>query len=134
VTYVVYDTDVSSMILRRRLPASMAVRLAGTLPYITFVTLGELTQWAELRHWGPRTRAGLDEWLSGVGFLEYDREVARTWGRLSARGHQRGRPRPTNDMWIAACCLAAGLPLATLNVKDFADFAEYDGLRLIGRD
>jgi predicted nucleic acid-binding protein len=65
---------------------------------------------------------------------EYDREVARTWGWLSARGHQRGRPRPTNDMWIAACCLAAGLPLATLNVKDFADFAEYDGLRLIGHD
>ena len=69
-TYVVYDTDVSSLILRHRLPASMAARLAGTLPYITFVTLGELTQWAELRHWGARTRAGLDEWLSGIGFLE----------------------------------------------------------------
>jgi hypothetical protein len=27
-----------------------------------------------------------------------------------------------------------GLPLATLNVKDFADFAGYDGLRLIGHD
>ncbi|MFE9917427.1 hypothetical protein ACFYPG_19955 [Micromonospora sp. NPDC005553] len=42
----------------------------------------------------------------------------------------RGRPRPTNDSWIAACCLVDRLPLATFNGKDFADFAEYDGLRL----
>jgi len=39
----------------------------------------------------------------------------------------RGRPRPQNDSWIAACCLAFDLPLATLNVKDFADYAEYEG-------
>lgn len=43
----------------------------------------------------------------------------------------RGRPRPINDMWIAACCLVEDVPLATLNRKDFEDFAEHDGLRLI---
>jgi predicted nucleic acid-binding protein len=32
---------------------------------------------------------------------------------------------------IAATCLVYGLPLATLNTKDFADFAEHDGLTLI---
>src|SRR6266567_6312681 len=32
-------------------------------------------------------------------------------------------PRPHNDTWIAACCLVDGIPLATLNTKDFADFA-----------
>ena len=37
-----------------------------------------------------------------------------------------------NDTWIAACCLVRDLPLATLNVKDFNDFAEHDGLRVIG--
>lgn len=110
------------MTLRRRLPASMAARLAGTLPYITFVTLGELSQWAELRHWGPRTRAGLEDWLSGVGFLEYDREVARTWGRLSARGHQRGRPRPTNDLPNARAALIVGVGAAARHVRlDIAD-------------
>jgi predicted nucleic acid-binding protein len=36
-----------------------------------------------------------------------------------------------NDTWIAACCLVAGLPLATLNIKDFEDFTEHDGLQLI---
>jgi len=37
-----------------------------------------------------------------------------------------------NDTWIAACCLVRALPLASLNVKDFADFAEHEGLQLIG--
>lgn len=37
-----------------------------------------------------------------------------------------------NDMWIAATCITEGLPLATLNVKDFEDFAQYDGLQLVG--
>ena len=44
---------------------------------------------------------------------------------------RRGRPRPQNDTWIAACCLVYDLPLATLNVKDFADFADHEGLRII---
>jgi predicted nucleic acid-binding protein len=41
------------------------------------------------------------------------------------------RPRPVTDSWIAACCLARGLPLATLNVKDFADYADLEGLVLL---
>jgi len=53
------------------------------------------------------------------------------WGELSAAATQRGRARPVNDTWVAACCLAYDLPLATLNIKDFADFAERDGLSLI---
>jgi predicted nucleic acid-binding protein len=40
-------------------------------------------------------------------------------------------PTSHNDTWIAACCLTDNLPLATLNTKDFADFAEHDGLTLI---
>lgn len=51
-------------------------------------------------------------------------------GRLSAAAIQRGRARPANDTWIAACAPAYGLPLATLNIKDFA---EHEGLRLIIR-
>ena len=63
--------------------------------------------------------------------LPYGEDVARTWGRISAAAMQRGRARPANDTWIAACALSHGLPLATLNAKDFQDFADRDGLRLI---
>jgi toxin FitB len=93
----------------------------------------ELTQWAELRQWDRRNRDALESWLSGVIILPHSEEVARTWGRISAAAIQRGRARPANDTWIAACTLTYGLPLATLNVKDFKDYAEHEGLNLIIR-
>jgi hypothetical protein len=52
-------------------------------------------------------------------------------GRISAAAIQRGRARPANDTWIAACALSYGLPLATPNIKDFKDFAEHEDLTMI---
>lgn len=63
--------------------------------------------------------------------LNSDDATSRAWGRISAEARRRGRPRPANDSWIAACCLARDFPLATFNVKDFDDFAEHDALQLI---
>ena len=65
-------------------------RLIGKQPCITFVTLGELTQWAELRQWERRNREALTNWLDGVIILPYREDVARTWGRISAAAIQRG--------------------------------------------
>jgi toxin FitB len=45
--------------------------------------------------------------------LPYSGQVAVRWGELQARAERRGRPRPVNDTWIAACCLVRDLPLAT---------------------
>ena len=129
--FVVVDTDVASNIHKDRLPGPLATRLVGKTLVVTFVTIGELTQWVELRQWGPHRRAELDGWLDGVLELGYEPQVARTWGRLSAAAIRRGRTRTINDMWIAACCLTHGLPLATLNVKDYQDFADHHGLVLL---
>jgi hypothetical protein len=41
-------------------------------------------------------------------------------------------PRPVNDTWIAARCLAHEVPLATLNSKDYEDVTEHRGFRLLG--
>jgi toxin FitB len=130
---VVFDTDVASRSFKGRLPQVLAARLAGRQPLVTFVTIGELTQWTRLRHWGPGNRAALDSWLSDKPVISAARSIAVIWGDLSAAATQRGRPRPVNDTWVAACCIAYGIPLATLNLKDFADFAEHDGLELIAR-
>ena len=128
---VVYDTDVASRSFKGRLPAALAARLVGRQPLVTFVTVGELTQWTRLRHWGPRNRAMLEDWLADKPVISGGKSIAAVWGELSAAATQRGRPTPVNDTWIAACCIAYGLPLATLNVKDFTDFAEHDGLALL---
>jgi predicted nucleic acid-binding protein len=131
---VVLDTDVASLLHRRKLTGPLATRLIGREPLITFVTYGELTKWAEIRHWGARRREELTGWLLGVPVLPGDEAVAAIWGRLSASAVRRGRPRPVNDMWIAACCLAYEVPLATLNLKDYEDFNEHHGLRILGTE
>lgn len=128
---VVLDTDVASGLLRRRTPESLSRQLAGHIPAITFVTLGELTKWTLVRHWGPRSLAAMRTFIAGLVVLPYDQRVATRWGELQAYAQLRGRPRPTNDSWIAACCLVRELPLATLNIKDFADFEQHEGLQLI---
>jgi hypothetical protein len=61
---IVLDTDVASHSFKGRLQPELAARLAGAQPLLTFVTVGELTQWTRLRDWGPRNRAMLDSWLS----------------------------------------------------------------------
>jgi predicted nucleic acid-binding protein len=131
VEYVVLDTDVASQIIRERLTGPLLGRLAGPVWAVTFVTVGELWKWAELRSWGPRSRSRLETWLGRVVVLPYNAKVSRTWGQIAAAGQRRGRTLPVNDSWIAACCLARELPLATLNVKDYIDMVEHEGLMLL---
>jgi hypothetical protein len=132
VSFIVLDTDVASTILRGRLADPLRSRLAGHSLCITSVTLGELTKWTVLRDWGPRRLADLASWRQQVVLLPFDEAVAIRWGELQANAQLRGRPRPVNDSWIAACCLVHQIPLATFNSKDFSDYAEHDGLSLIG--
>lgn len=102
---VVLDTDVASLSYKGRLPDWFAARLVGQEICVTFVTVGELARWAEKRHWGMRARSELVRWLGNKIVLPYDERVAWKWGQLSVLSEGRGRPRPINDMWIAACCV-----------------------------
>ena len=129
--YVAIDTDVASLAFRDRLPRTLAARLAGRTVCVSFVTVAELTVWAEVRHWGSRNRANLHDWLRTFVRLPYDDDVATTWGYIQAGAILRGRTRPANDTWIAACCIQRGIPLVTRNIKDYTDFADHDGLTLI---
>ena len=131
-SFVVLDTDVASASLRGRLPDQLRARLTGQTWCISFVTVGELTKWTVLRSWGPRKLAELADWRRDVVLLPYSELVAVRWGELQARAERRRRPRPVNDTWIAASCLVRNLPLATLNLKDFRDFADHEGLTVIG--
>ena len=126
------DTDVASRILRHDLDLDTTIQIKDAQWLLTFATVGELWQWAERRRWGPRRREELEFWLRDLTVLDSDADVSRQWGRSSGLAIVRGRPRPDNDAWIAACCQVHGLPLATYNVKDFAYHVEHDELVLVG--
>jgi hypothetical protein len=128
---VLIDTDVASVLQKDRAPAWVNHHLAGARVWLSFVTVGELWKWAEVRSWGQGHRTRLETWIGGRPLVPYDDEVARTWGRLAAVAQRRGQPRPQNDTWVAACAVRHGLPLLTLNRRDFAAFAEHDGLVLL---
>jgi predicted nucleic acid-binding protein len=130
VSVVVLETDVASAMIRRRVTSDLAKALAGHVLGVTFVTVGELTKWTLVRRWGADRITTMRTFLDGLVVLPYDRQVAERWGEVQAFAQLRGRPRPVNDSWIAACCLVRELPLATFNLKDFADFAEHEGLVL----
>jgi hypothetical protein len=79
-------------------------------------------------------RTGAAVWTTGrpaARVIPYDTQIARVWGALAGAAQLRGRPRPQNDTWIAACCLRYQVPLVTLNTADFSDFAAH-GLVLLG--
>lgn len=131
---VVLDTDVSSGLIKRNVPAELAPRLLGHELAVTFVTIGELTKWVFLRELGQRRRTEIEAWIARRPRIPATAEVAHKWGEIVAYAEKRGRPRPVNDSWIAACCLVYDLPLATLNAPDFLDYVEYEGLTLISAD
>ena len=106
-------------------------QLAGARIWLTFVTVGELAKWTVVRRWGLDRRGRLNAWIAGRPVIPYDSRIARVWGELAGEAQLRGRPRPQNDTWIAACCLRYQVPLITLNTADFRDFAEHHGLVLL---
>jgi predicted nucleic acid-binding protein len=121
---VVVDTDVASDLFERKTTDDEV--LATTA--LTFVTVGELHRGAEHARWGSRRRGELDAWIAQCAFIPADESVAYRWGQMTGSLLGAGRPLPTNDSWIAACCLRHDLPLATYNRRDFELI---DGLRLI---
>ena len=129
---IVLDTDVVSLYRAGRRPADLARQVVANDISITFATAGELWKGALARRWGGARRGGLDLWLARRWVIPAGLVTAKVWGEITAGAQRRGRPRPLNDTWIAACCIEGGLPLLTLNRRDFADFAEHDGLVLLG--
>ena len=120
----------ASAIQKRRTPAWVAQAILGREVWLTFIAVGELAKWAEVRAGAPPPDADSTTGSRDAPIIPYDLKVARTWGVLAAAAQRRGRPRPQNDMWVAACCIRHRLPLVTLNQKDFVDFRQ-DGLELV---
>lgn len=118
------DTDVVSYVMRGdELASAYAPHLHDCLLAISFVTVGELYFGAELARWGVKKRQKLEETLRGFVVIPYDREVARSYGRLVAGERRAGRTIAPNDAWIAACALRHQIPLVSHNAKHFRGVA-----------
>jgi tRNA(fMet)-specific endonuclease VapC len=118
--YVVLDTDVCSFLFRRDERAERyRPHLLGQTLCLSFQTVAELYQGAEMAGWGEDRRARLEEWLQAFVILPYDNETARAWARI--RAERKHTPIAPQDAWVAACAIRHKCPLVTHNASDYAD-------------
>jgi predicted nucleic acid-binding protein len=118
--YAILDTDVCSFLFKRDTRAEgYRSHLVGKTLCLSFQTVAELYQWAEINNWGTARRARLDRWLTHFVILPYDNETAQVWARIRSSRRRQGRPISTADAWIAACALRYNCSLITHNAAAY---------------
>lgn len=117
----VIDTDICSAHLKGHAKVTNRfLQYTGNL-HISAVTLGELWTWALRTKSSPKRAQGLLLLLNDVIVLEFNEDVARTFGEVRADLLDRGLPTPDMDLLIAATALYHGFTLVTHNTADFAN-------------
>ncbi len=67
----------------------------------------------------------LRQWISAVTVLDIDDGTTHAYSAIGLELKRKGKPIPTNDLWIAALCLQHSLPL----VSRYKHFDVVAGLR-----
>lgn len=96
-----------------------AVNLLQRADYIgvNTVVLGELLAGFRCGNKERDNRAELDRFLDSarVNLLVVDDETSEFYAQVFSELRQKGRPIPSNDLWLAASALQHGLALATFD-------------------
>lgn len=94
-----------------------AVNLLKRVEYIGInsVILGELLAGFRCGNRECENRLELDQFLDSarVNTIPLDDETAEFYAQVFSELRQKGRPIPSNDLWLAASALQHGLALAT---------------------
>ncbi|QSV44398.1 type II toxin-antitoxin system VapC family toxin [Geobacter benzoatilyticus] len=94
-----------------------ALELLKRVEYIgvNTVILGELLAGFRCGNREQQNRLELDQFLDSprVATIAIDDETAEFYAQVFSELRQKGRPIPSNDLWLAASALQHGLALAT---------------------
>jgi predicted nucleic acid-binding protein len=117
--------DTSVLIASERGKISLATLLATRREedcFISAITASELLHGVHRSSdMAVRTRRSVlvNLVLDSLPILPVDLSIARVHAQLWAELAQRGTPIGTHDLWLAASAVTHGLPIATLNVREF---------------
>ena len=121
---VLLDTTVILHIVRgnetaRRINAAMNLNGRPERPLISIVSIGEALGFAQYRSWGEdkmtRMRAILEHFVP----IDINSQIVlEAYAAMHAHLVRKGRVLSDNDIWIAACAMAASATLITTD-KDF---------------
>ncbi len=121
---VLLDTAVILHVVRgnetaRRIDAAMNLSRRPERPLISIVSVGEALGFAEYRGWGEDKTTRLRALLEHLVPIDINSEIVlEAYAAMHAHLVRKGRVLSDNDIWIAACALAASATLITTD-KDF---------------
>ena len=122
---VLLDSNAYSQLMRGREQVSRIVRDAEEV-LLSAVVLGELLY--GFRHGSryERNLRGMRAFLDNpyVSFVPVGRTAADRYSRIAASLRAKGRPLPTNDVWIAAHAMETGTDLVSAD----RHFEHVDGI------
>lgn len=130
---VLLDTDVFSVLFFKGRDAQRYdVAVAGCEMLLSAFSQAEVLAGAEMRGWGERRLAALEQVFGSMVILEVTEGVVRSYARVRALVKRIGHPLHGDaqfvDRWIAATALEYQVPLLTGNRKHYQDLP---GLRLV---
>ena len=123
------DTDICSFAMKRRFPElqdRFVQYEVGELK-ASAATEYELHTGAVKLGNSKRLRQAIDDFLSLVQVLDFDRAAARSAASVRAGLEATGRPIGAMDILIAGQALSIGATLVTNNLREFS---RVDGLRI----
>jgi tRNA(fMet)-specific endonuclease VapC len=122
---ILLDTNAYSALLRGHDEVADRVRRAEQVVFSTVVA-GELLLGFRLGSRLKKNMAELDAFLENpyVSLVPVTLTTADRFARIAAALRAKGRPIPTNDIWIAAHAMEAGAELLSFD----AHFEAIDGL------
>jgi len=122
------DTNIYTHALRGD-PQTVSILRQAREIVICSISIGELLSGFKAGKKEKKNRKELAEFLDSprVRLCGIDEDTAEFYASVLNRLREKGKPIPTNDMWIAAVAFQHGLPLFT---KD-SHFGHIPGLILI---
>lgn len=88
-------------------------------PFVSAVTVMELSEGIRLTEATEAERSAVEDLLTDVNELPFDRECAMRAGELNAHLITAGKPIDETDVMIAATALVHDRPVVTRNVDHF---------------
>lgn len=109
---MILDTNALSAAADRE-PSALAIVSEAQRIAVPVIVLGEYRLGiAQSRH-RVSYEKWLQEWISSVTVLDIDEETSQSYAALGLELKRKGRPIPSNDLWIAALCRQHVLPIVS---------------------
>ena len=107
---LILDTNAVSAIADGEAPVMEIAERASRLA-LPVIVLGEYRLGIAQSRYRAIYESWLREWISAVTVLDIDEETTQSYAAIGLELKKKGKPIPSNDLWIAAACRQRSLPL-----------------------